>query len=152
MPTRFMKLGFDDRVIREDGFYNMTLNGKTVGFNLDLRINYYRGLPLSSVHQIKLTVDGEEIPQDLMLFELNGKFFTVDQLPELYAEYWGIKKAAHLRVYNGGLEDGIHDVDVHIEYKSPYMSFGPGIYGMIDGSGKKKMAIGKAREIDETKY
>lgn len=152
MPTQFMKLGFEDRVIREDGFYNIALNGRIVGFNLDLRINYYRGLPLSSVQKIKLFVDGKEISSDLMLFNLNGKFFTIEQLPKLYAEYWGIKQAAHLRVYNGGLTEGVHDVDINIEYKSPYMSFGPGIYGMIDGSCHKKMAIGKAREIDETKY
>lgn len=54
-----MKFGFEKRVLREDGFYNIMLNGKQVGFNLDLRINYYRYLPLSSVHKIEVTVDGE---------------------------------------------------------------------------------------------
>ncbi|MGI6109176.1 MAG: C-glycoside deglycosidase beta subunit domain-containing protein [Eubacteriaceae bacterium] len=147
MPTQFMKLGFEDRVIRQDGFYNVLLNGRQVGFNLDLRINYYRGLPLSSVQKIELTVDGENIPEYLMLFELNGKQFTVGQLRELYTEYWGIKTPAHLKVFNYGLEPGEHDVAVRIEYKSPYMEFAPGVYGMIDGSEEKKMIIGDGREM-----
>lgn len=60
---QLMKLGFEKRVLRSDGFYNLLLNGKQVGFNLDLRINYYRGLPLSSVQKIEVKVDGETIPR-----------------------------------------------------------------------------------------
>lgn len=147
MATQFMKLGFEDRVIREDGFYNIKLNNKVVGFNLDLRINYYRGLPLSSVQKVELKIDGEKIPEYLILLEVNEKFFTISELPKLYAEYWGIKTPIHLRVYNSGLESGEHDVDVRLEYKSPYMCFAPGIYGMIDGSASKRMKIGEGREI-----
>ncbi|MCF0231532.1 MAG: hypothetical protein HUJ63_04530 [Enterococcus sp.] len=147
MATFFMKLGFDDRVLREDGFYNIKLNGKQVGFNLDLRINYYRGLPLSSVQKLTIAVDGEEISDKLILAELNGKQFTIDQFPKMFAEYWGIKTPMHVRVFNSGLEEGEHEVDVHIEYKSPYMSFGPGQYGMIDGSCKKTMTIQEGREF-----
>ncbi len=147
MPTQFMKLGFEDRVLREDGFYNILLNGKQVGFNVDLRINYYRGLPLSAVKKIEITVDGEKIPDYLVLAELNGKEFTVSQMKELYAEYWGIKTPMHVRVFNYGLAPGEHEVAVRIEYKSPYMEFAPGIYGMIDGSCKKTMVVGEGREL-----
>lgn len=147
MATQFMKLGFTDRVIRQDGFYNLLLNGQQVGFNLDLRINYYRGLPLSSVQKIEITVDGEKIPEYLMLAELNGKQFTVSQMPEMYMEYWGSKTPMHMRVFNYGLSQGEHDVAVRIEYKNPYMQFAPGIYGMIDGSAKKRMIIGEGREL-----
>lgn len=148
MPTQFMKLGFEKRVIREDGFYNILLNGKQVGFNLDLRINYYRGLPLSSVHKLEVTVDGKKIPEYLMLFQLHEKYFTLQELPAMYREYWGIKTPAHLRIFNYGLEPGKHNVSVRLEFKSPYMEFAPGIYGMIDGSGEEEMVLGKARELE----
>lgn len=147
MPTQFMKLGFGKRVVREDGFYNIMINGKVQGFNVDLRINYYRGLPLSSVQKIVLEVDGKEIPKQLMLFKLREKIFTIDELPKLYTEYWGIKTPAHLLVFNGGLSEEKHEVKVRIEYKSPYMEFAPGVYGMIDGSGSLCAEIGKAREL-----
>lgn len=147
MPTQFMRLGFEDRVVRQDGFYNVLLNGKQVGFNLDLRINYYRGLPLSSVQVIEIKIDGERIPDSLVLAELNGKMFTTGQMKEMYAEYWGSKTPMHVRVFNSGLAPGEHDVEVRIEFKSPYMEFAPGIYGMIDGGAKKRMKIGEGREL-----
>lgn len=148
MPTQFMKLGFEKRVLREDGFYNILLNGKPVGFNLDLRINYYRGLPLSCVHKLEVTVDGERIPDYLMLFQLHEKCFTPGELSKMYREYWGIKTPAHLRIFNYGLRPGPHDVHVRLEFKSPYMEFAPGVYGMIDSSGQATMTLGKARELE----
>lgn len=147
MPTQFMKLGYEDRVIREDGFYNILLNGEQVGFNLDLRVNYYRGLPVSSIQKLELYIDGEKIPEYLMQFVIHEKTFLMDQLPELYSEFWGIKTPAHLRVFNNGLLPGQHDVKVRLEFKSPYMEFAPGVHGMIDGSEEKSMIIGEGREL-----
>lgn len=147
MPTFFMKLGFDERVIREDGFYNILLNGNKVGFQLDARINYYRGMALSNVSKLALKINGEAIPEYLILFEVNGKQFQLSQLPELYTEYWGIKEAAHIRVYNGGLEEGEHEVELILEFKSPYMMFGPEEFGMIDSSARKIMKVGEGREF-----
>ena len=147
MPTQFMKLGFEDRVIREDGFHNIELNGKRVGFQLDIRINYYRGFSLSNVDRLELKINGEQIPNHLMLLELNGKQFSLDQLKEVYTEYWGIKQAAHLRVFNYGYDPGEYDVELTLVFKSPYMMFAPGVFGMIDSSAKKQMIIGEGREF-----
>ncbi len=147
MPTKFIKCGFEDRVLREDGFYPILLNQKKIGINLDLRINYYRGLPLSSVQEIRLKIDGNEIPSAKIMAELNGKVFPVGQLKELFAEYWGIKIPMHLKIMDYELKDGEHEVEVTVIHKSPYMSFAPGEYGMIDGSAIKKMKLGKGREI-----
>lgn len=148
MATQYLRLGFENQVLRPDGFYNILLHGKQVGFNVDLRINYYRGLPLSCVRKIELTVDGKQIPQELMLFQLREKCFTLQELPKMYREYWGIKTPAHLRVFNYGLAEGEHDVVVWIELTCPYMEFAPGIYGVIDGSKESRMVLQKARELD----
>lgn len=147
MPTKFSRLGFEKRVIRPDGFYNILLNRKQVGFNLDLRINYYRGLPLSCVQKLEVEVDGEKIPEHLMQFQLREKVFTISELPNMYREYWGSKTPAHLLIYNYGLEPGEHDVNVTLEFKSPYMDFGPGEYGIIDGSAEERLQLGTAREL-----
>lgn len=147
MPTKFIKCGFEDRVLREDGFYPILINGKNVGFNLDLRINYYRGLPVSSVEEIRLEIDGKEIPQDKIQVSVNGKLFAIRQLKELYAEYWGIKTPIHLLIHNYRIEDGRHEVAVTVHHRSPYMKFGENEYGMIDGSAKKVMKLGEGREL-----
>ena len=56
MPTKFMKLGFDERVLRR--LANETENGAPVGYVLDVGLNYYRGTPISAVERLELTVDG----------------------------------------------------------------------------------------------
>ncbi len=147
MATFFMKLGFTERVLADEGFHNILLNGEKVGVNLDININYYRGLALSCIQKLKVKIDGKEIPQNLMVFALNEKKFPVDRLPELFEEYWGIKETAHLMIFNGGLEDGEHEVDLTLHLRNPYMQFGPGMYGAIDSSSKKTMMLKEAEEL-----
>ena len=38
------------------------------GFELDVHLNWYRSLPLSSVHTVDLTVNGETIPREEITF------------------------------------------------------------------------------------
>ena len=147
MPTKYIKTGFEDRVIRSDGFYKILLNGKEAGFNLDLRLNYYRGLPLSSVETLELTIDGKKIPETNMFAELNGKVFSIGHLKELFMEYWGIKSVMHLRVYNYNLAPGAHDVELTLLLRRPYMMFGPGEHGAIDSSASKQLTLAEGREI-----
>jgi hypothetical protein len=141
MSVKYMKLGFEDLVIDENNFYNLKINNKVVGFNLDLRLNYYRGLPVSCLEKLSVTVDGQVIPQHLMLFCINGKKFSMEQIPQLFAEYWGINTIAQLYVYNNGLEEGEHQVDIEMILRCPYMQFAPRIYGMIDSSCSKTMVL-----------
>ena len=60
MPTKFMKLGFDEKVLR-------ALANDTDGYVLDVGFNYYRGTPISAVERLELTVDGERVDDDRML-------------------------------------------------------------------------------------
>lgn len=96
MSVKYMKLGFENLVIDENNFYNLKMNNNVIGFNLDLRINYYRGLPLSCLKKLSVTVDGEVIPKHLILFCINGKKFSTEQIPQLFAEYWGINTTVML--------------------------------------------------------
>ena len=66
---------------------------------------------------------------------------------EQYAEYWGIKTPMHLQVFNGGLSEGKHDVEVSLELKNPSMYFESGNYGIVDSSARKTLNVGKAREL-----
>lgn len=58
MPAKFIKTGFGDRVIQEDGFSPILMNGKKVGINLDICINYYRGLSVSTVQTLEVKLTG----------------------------------------------------------------------------------------------
>lgn len=147
MATQFMKLGFDDNVIKEEEFYNLKLNGKTVGVNIGLGLNYYRGLHLSCVQNLLVTIDGEEVAPHLMMLALNGKKFPIDRVAYLFEEYWGIKETANLLIFNNGLDDKEHEVEVTLHLRNPYMQFAPGIYGAIDSSCKKRLSLREARTL-----
>lgn len=141
MPVKFLKLGFDDRVLRQENFRPISLNGNTVGFLLGIRLNYYRGQHVSTVEQLALNVDGQDIPPHLILFCINGKKFPLSQLPDLYAEFWSLRTTAYLEVYNGGLADGEHEIDLTLHLRIPYMKFAPRTYGSLDSSVCKKMIL-----------
>jgi hypothetical protein len=141
MPTVFIKLGFDNKVLCEKSFRNIYLNEVPVGFNLGINLNYYRGLHVSCIEKLEVKVDGEILPEHLYLFCINGKKFSISQLKDLYAEFWGIKDTANLEIYNNGLSDGEHDVELTLHFRSPYMKFAPRFYGTIDSSARKTMTL-----------
>ena len=143
MPTKSMKLGFDDKVLDEKSFRNITLNGTTVGFHLGVYLNYYRGLHVSCIEKLEVKVDGETIPEHLIYFGINGKKFAIPQLKHLFAEFWGIKTMVHLEIYNNGLTEGEHEVEFILELRNESMRFAPRVYGAIDGSARKKMTLQK---------
>lgn len=147
MATKFMKLGFEDNVIKEDEFYNLELNGEIVGVNIGLGLNYYRGMHLSCVQNLQIMIDGQEVALHLMLLELKGKKFPIDRLPSLFEEYWGIKETASLLIFNSGLEERKHEVEVILHLRNPYMQFAPGIYGAVDSSCKKVINMKEARAL-----
>ncbi len=143
MPTLYMKLPHEDRVLRPGALRELTLNDQTVGFALSIGMNYYRGLPLSAIEELEITVDGQAIPGALMLAEFNEKLFMPDQLALAWTEFWGIKRYLTVRVYNGGLADGEHEVAVRLILRNVYMQFGPGAYGMVDSSATRTLTLQK---------
>lgn len=143
MPTLYMKLPHEDRVLRPGALRELTLNDQTVGFTLEVGMNYYRGLPLSAVEELELTVDGEVVPPEQVLVEFNEKLFMPHQLALAWTEFWGIKRYLSVRVYNGGLADGEHEVAVRLILRNVYMQFGPGAYGMVDSSATRTLTLQK---------
>jgi hypothetical protein len=141
MSRQFLRFGYEKQVINPDQFYNLDRNGTTVGFNLDLRLNYYRGMSVSCIERLEVAVDGKTVPQDQMRLRLNDKCFRMTDLPLLFAEYWGIQTTGHLEIHNGGLEAGEHDVAVQFELRCPYLQTAPRAYKMIDSSYSLRMPL-----------
>jgi uncharacterized protein DUF6379 len=141
VPTSYMKLPHEQKVLRSDALRSLTLNGEAVGFTLDVGLNYYRGLPLSAVERFQLTIDGEVVPDHLVLVELNEKLFMPEQLALAFTEFWGVKRDLRIRVFNGGLAEGPHHVAVELDLRCVYMELAPGSWGMIDGSADRELVL-----------
>lgn len=141
MPNSYMKLPYVDKVLQPDALRPLVLEAGPVGFSLDIMLNYYRGLPLSTIEQFELSVDGERVSEQLLLFEYNRKLFTLGHLRLAFAEFWSVKKSLRVLVYQGGLAAGDHDVSLTLILRAPYMQFAPGVWGMIDGSAERTLTL-----------
>jgi hypothetical protein len=144
MATTYMKLPYEDRVLRPDALHPLRLSSGIVGFTLDVRLNYYRGLPLSAVENLELSVDGVRVPDHLVLAGLREKIFPLGQVRLAFTEHWPVKGVLRLNVYNGGLEPGRHQVNLTLHLRNVYMQFAPGVWGMIDGSASRELVLQEA--------
>jgi Domain of unknown function (DUF6379) len=96
------------------------------GFELDLHLNWYRSLPLSSVKTLELTVNGERLSRDEIAFAVNGSVYELDELAEHWDEMWFVLDAATLRVRRPLVRAG-DAADVHVKLGSriPYILVAP---------------------------
>ena len=103
------------------GFKNVTQNGKTTGFQLDVRITYYRGVPLSCVEGFDITVDGESFGADKIQYFAEGRLYTAEQAAEETKVRFQFYAPLTLVVAKpGGLVPGVHDVEVTEKLRISY--------------------------------
>lgn len=137
-----MRINFVDVVV-DNSLKNVYLNDKIMGYQFDIRLSYYRGHFLSVIDEFKIKVDGEEVPNEIIKFCINGKEFSPIEFDKCYSEFWQIIEPATIRVFcPGGLEAGEHDIDVTLFFRSPYMSIGPNHqYMPVDSCGSKRLTL-----------
>jgi len=140
-----MRLVFTD-IIQNNSLKNYYVNGKKNGFEFDIRLAYYRGHYLSCIDKFGVAVDGEKINDSDIVFCLNGKEFSVYQLPHLISEFWTILTPAVIKVRKpGGLQAGEHEIELTLMLRSPYMPLpggeGDHNYVPIDSCDKKVLSI-----------
>ena len=58
------------------------------GIAVSLQLPWYRSLWLSAVDDIAASVNGVAVARDDIRFELNGRSYTVDELPEQWDTLW----------------------------------------------------------------
>ena len=58
------------------------------GIAVAVQIPWYRSLWLSAVDDVAATVDGVAIPKENLRFELNGRSYRIEELPEQFDTLW----------------------------------------------------------------
>jgi hypothetical protein len=96
------------------------------GFELDVHLNWYRSLPLSSVRTVDVTVNGEPVSREEITFLVNGGVHSLDELSEHRDEMWFVLDPATLRVGRRLVRRGdIAEVSVRLGSCIPYILTGP---------------------------
>ena len=115
---------FDNYVLSEGTVKNETgADGKVNGFSMKTRVNYYRGIPLSMVHDLEVELDGEKMDRDKVKLTVDGiDYFTADEMETVTAYKWEFGEEATVIVEKeGGLPAGEHDVTLSQTIRTEYI-------------------------------
>jgi hypothetical protein len=109
---------FDELMIHSKELHR----GKTdANVLFDARLPWYRGLPLSCVERVEITLDGEVIPEENTFITVSGVQHRVTDLPELMNATWFVLDLARVEADSGKpLAPGPHDVSLGIKLRIPY--------------------------------
>ena len=116
MP-RFFKNSFSDYLITPQDS-RITPQGLV----LDVRLPWYRSLPLSVVMPTQLVVDGATLPLDSATLEYEGRHYALTELPEQTGTFWFIQDSVLLHVPTPRpLAAGPHHVLLTLNLYPPYI-------------------------------
>ena len=109
---------FGNSIVVDQGFKNIGLKNAYEGFQVRVRISYYRGIVLS-------IVDGEHFGNENISFSLdNETFIPATELGKYTDTRWEFGDKAYLHIKKpGGLARGRHKVKVTQKIAVPYLPF-----------------------------
>ncbi|MFG6428963.1 C-glycoside deglycosidase beta subunit domain-containing protein [Roseateles sp. LYH14W] len=92
------------------------------GLALDIRLPWYRSLPLSVVMPSELLVDDQPVSLEDATVEHEGRRYTLAELPEQIAAWWFIQDSVTLHVPTPQpLAAGAHRVVLTLNLFPPYI-------------------------------
>lgn len=126
---------------------SLRLDGNTL--SVKVHMPWYRALPLSSVCDLVLEIDGHAIKPETTHWLINGTNFAATELPPLYDQWWFVTDAA---VLSGELSDeAVASLDLNAEHAIhvglgiyiPYIDAGAGTLLVHEGD-RKNLKIEKS--------
>ena len=90
-------------IVQQRGFRNIVKDGEIIGFQVKVRSTYYRGIYLSEIFPGAMVVDGKVYPKKDVIWDVNGKEYTTDQMETETNVHWCCTNdTATLKVYVPG--------------------------------------------------
>jgi hypothetical protein len=112
---------FDEKMINGDLIYPDDSTYSRVRCNI--RLPWYRGLPLSCIERIDVAIDGAPASRDDLSLTLHGINHKLDELGSLNEVFWFVRHTAALHVRTPKpLEPGAHDMKVVMHLNIPYQA------------------------------
>ncbi|MEA5402942.1 DUF6379 domain-containing protein [Arcicella sp. DC2W] len=94
------------------------------GFEIGARLPYYRGVSLSMVEEIEVSLDGETLPQSDVSITVHGNTYNLEQRENELDDRWEMGEVATLSIDNAGdLPAGEHSIGLKINLRIGYMPF-----------------------------
>jgi hypothetical protein len=92
------------------------------GFRIDIRLPWYRSLPVSTVAIDSIAVDGVAVDPADVTFELEDRKIALSDMPDQVDTVWYVLDSAYLDVKAEALEPGApHEFSVTMSLYPPYI-------------------------------
>jgi hypothetical protein len=102
---------FDKYMICDDLFKNVSEGDQVIGFQFNGRLPYYRGLGVSMVESLEVSVDEETYPRQAIRVTLHGNTYSLDEMEKEFEDRWEFGEPGTVTVLKpGGLKPGGHKV------------------------------------------
>jgi len=109
-------------VLNEQVIADGSLRAARGGFAFDVRLPWYRALPIACVEGLDVAIDGKTIASEELRIEFNGQTYALVDLPPLHEQWWYVADAAPVTApMPEGLSEGEHELDVTIHVRIPYI-------------------------------
>ena len=113
---------FEKYMIMTRGFKNVRNNRDTIGFQLNIRTTYYRGVYLALITGLEVSVDGEVFKPEQLRVSFGGRDFTLDEMTREETARWTFGEPATVTVLKqGGLQPGLHEISITQSIRPAYM-------------------------------
>ena len=127
---------YDKYIIVENEFRNLGENDKVKGFQLGLRLPYYRGLGLSMVEDIHVKINGQLISREAITVTLHGNTYTLEEMETEYRDRWEFGEVGIIKIkMPGGLQPGLHQLEITEFLRISYRP------SLLEGHDKKQINL-----------
>jgi len=115
---------FEKYMIVEGNLKNIGEKGNPQGFEIGARLPYYRGVSLSMLEEIEVSLDGKTLPQNKVDITVNGNTYNLEQRENETDDRWEMGEVATLTIHEkGGLPEGEHTFGLKINIRIGYLPF-----------------------------
>mgnify|MGYP001156069833 CR=1 FL=1 len=127
---------FEKYMICEHDFRNVVEGGQVTGFQFKARLPYYRGLGVSMIEDLSVTVDAQRYPRQALRVTIHGNPYTLDEMEEEYDDRWEFGEEGLVTVLKpGGLTPGWHKIEMEDTLRVSYLPF------LLTGSDNKVLEL-----------
>lgn len=114
---------FDNNVLIQNSCKNVEEDGRTIGYEMQTLITYYRGIPLSMIEYVRVTADGVPEREENIRISLEQKdWFTLNEAETVTSYKWEYGSPLYIRVLkDGGLDRGAHQIRLTVATRTAYI-------------------------------
>ena len=115
---------FDKYIIDPATVANTGPADAPTGFSFTTKLGYYRGLGLSMIEDLKVSIDGEALPREAITFDEGQGALTLDEMETAFDRRWAFGAPATITVaLPGGFPKGEHKLSLQQRLRISYMPF-----------------------------